>query len=138
MWVIIVVQRFVCRYGLLLGMGGAGPSGGTERPLVEIDYYVRDSLLGWGLQPNLEIYLLEETTGPHNPCFSTTDEGVRATAGSEDVEMNLLGDSYAMGCFLYNHESIAAQLAERSGIPQSRTLSISNACWNGAIRLGWS
>jgi len=62
----------------------------------------------------------------------------RATAGSEDAEMNLLGDSYAMGYFLYNHESIAAQLAERSGIPPNRTLSISNACWNGAIRLGWS
>ena len=40
----------------------------------------------------------------------------RATAGSEDAEMNLLGDSYAMGYFLYKHETIAAQPAERSGI----------------------
>ena len=89
---------------------------GTGRPFIEKDYYIRDPLLGWRLQPDLEVVLLDEDSGEHVPYFATTADGVRSTPGQGDgPEVILLGDSYAMGYFLYDRETVAARLAARAG-----------------------
>lgn len=82
-------------------------------------YFVRDPELGWKFVPNFRSYFKETPNGVPHPYFITNGDGFRSNAEEthfpEEGEAILLGDSFAQGAYLAQHETIGRRLSEKLG-----------------------
>lgn len=86
---------------------------------IELQDYVRDAQLGWRLPAQFQWIFRTQARGPGVVYFATDRLGLRndALEPPENSHTLLLGDSFAQGYFLAQHETISAALARRVNAP---------------------